>query len=81
MRLLLDECVDERLRHLFSPHDCQSARYAKVAGLKNGELIAAAEQAGFEVIVTTGRFHSSKVSLVAPLPCLSYKAPRIGSKI
>jgi predicted nuclease of predicted toxin-antitoxin system len=52
MRLLLDECVDERLRFLFSPHECHSARYAGLAGLKNGELLLAAETAGFEVIVT-----------------------------
>lgn len=52
MRLLLDECVDERLRKLFAPHDCQTARYARMAGLKNGELLSAAESAGFEVIVT-----------------------------
>ena len=36
MRLLIDECVDERLRLLFSGHDCQTARFAKLAGLKNG---------------------------------------------
>jgi hypothetical protein len=52
MRLLLDECVDERLRLLFSGHDCHSARYARLAGLKNGELLFAAEAAGFEVLVT-----------------------------
>jgi hypothetical protein len=49
---LLDECLDERLRLLFSGHDCHSARYAGLAGLKNGELLLAAEAAGFEVIVT-----------------------------
>ena len=52
MRLLLDECVDERLRLLFSGHDCHSARYAGLAGLKNGELVLAAEAAGFEVMIT-----------------------------
>jgi predicted nuclease of predicted toxin-antitoxin system len=52
MRLLLDECVDERLRHLFPGYDCQTARYAKLAGLKNGHLLDAAELAGFDVIVT-----------------------------
>jgi hypothetical protein len=52
MRILLDECVDERLRHLFNEHDCQTARYAGLAGLKNGALLLAAEAAGFEVIVT-----------------------------
>ena len=42
MRLLLDECVDQRLRHLFVGYDCQSAAYAALAGLKNGALLAAA---------------------------------------
>jgi hypothetical protein len=51
MRLLLDECIDERLRHLFPNHDCQTARYANLAGLKNGRLLDAAEGAGFDVLV------------------------------
>jgi len=37
MRLLIDECVDERLRLLFPDHDCQTARFAKLAGLKNSQ--------------------------------------------
>lgn len=53
MRILLDECVDQRLRHLFAEHECQTAGYANLAGLKNGVLLAAAEAAGFEVMVTT----------------------------
>ena len=52
MRILLDECVDERLRHLFHEHDCQTARYVGFAGLKNGALLLAAEAAAFDVIVT-----------------------------
>ena len=52
MRLLLDECIDERLRLLFSGHECNSARYAGLAGLKNGELLLAAEAADFDVLVT-----------------------------
>ena|ERR1022692_133588 len=73
MRLLIDECVDERLRLLFSPYDCQTARFANLAGLKNGRLLEAAEDAGFDVLITvdqnipdqqnlTGR----KISLVIP---------------
>ncbi len=42
MRLLLDECIDERLRLLFPNHDCQTARFADLAGLKNGLLLEAA---------------------------------------
>ena len=53
MKILLDECVDQRLRFLFSGHDCETAAYAKLAGLKNGELLAAAEAADFDAIVTT----------------------------
>lgn len=52
MRLLIDECVDERLRLSFSGHDCQTARFANLAGLKNGRLLDAAEAAGFDVLVT-----------------------------
>jgi predicted nuclease of predicted toxin-antitoxin system len=52
MRLLIDECVDERLRFLFHSHECQTARFAKLTGLKNGELLEAAEAAGFDILVT-----------------------------
>jgi hypothetical protein len=53
VRVLVDECVDQRLRFLFSGHDCETAAYAKLSGLKNGALLAGAEAAGFEVIITT----------------------------
>jgi hypothetical protein len=33
-------------------HDCQSARFAGFAGLKNGALLLAAERVGFDVIIT-----------------------------
>jgi hypothetical protein len=52
MRLLIDECVDERLRLLFPAHDCQTARFANLAGLKNGRLLEAAEGAGFDILIT-----------------------------
>lgn len=53
MKILIDECVDQRLRLLFGGHDCQTAAYAGFTGLKNGVLLAGAEAAGFEVMVTT----------------------------
>lgn len=52
MKLLIDECVDERLRLLFRGHECQTARFANLAGLKNGRLLEAAEAAGFDVLIT-----------------------------
>jgi predicted nuclease of predicted toxin-antitoxin system len=63
VRLLIDECIDERLRHLFSGHDCQTARYARLNGLQNGQVLAAAEAAGFEVIVTVDQNISYQQSL------------------
>jgi hypothetical protein len=52
MRVLLDECVSEGLRIYLAGHDCQTARYAGFAGLENGELLAAAENSKFEVVLT-----------------------------
>ena len=53
MRILLDECVDQKLRFMFAEHECQTAAYAKLAGLKNGVLLAAAQAAAFEILITT----------------------------
>src|SRR6266849_9331 len=33
-------------------HDCQTARFANLAGLKNGRLLDAAEAAGFDILIT-----------------------------
>jgi hypothetical protein len=55
MRILIDECLDERFRKYFPEHDCQTARYAGFAGLKNGELLTAAEIAKFDVFLTVDR--------------------------
>ena len=51
-RVLLDENLDWRLRHLFDPSlDVVSAQDAGWAGVANGELLAAAAEA-FDVLVT-----------------------------
>ena len=52
MRLLIDECVDERLWLLFPGHECQTAHFADLAGLKNGRLLEAGEAAGFDILIT-----------------------------
>ena len=52
MRILIDECIDERFRTALPGHDCETVRYAGLAGLKNGDLLRAAEGARFEVFVT-----------------------------
>lgn len=55
MRILFDECVHSRFRTCFPSYDSQTARYAGLAGLKNGALLAAAETAGFDVLITIDR--------------------------
>ena len=64
MRILLDECIDEELRHCFRDHDCQTCRYAGLKGLANGRLITAAEQAGFEVLITVDQNMPKQQSLL-----------------
>lgn len=55
MRVLLDECIDENLRHEITGHDCQTCRYAGLKGLTNGQLLAAAEKSGFHVLITVDK--------------------------
>jgi len=52
MRILIDECIDERLRNSLTGHDCQTARHAGLAGLRNGDLLKAAEVAKFDIFLT-----------------------------
>ena len=55
MRTLLDECIDENLRHSFVGHECHTCRYAGLKGLANGVLLAAADQAGYDVLITVDK--------------------------
>ena len=52
MRILIDECIDERFRNSLPGHQCETVRYAGLAGLKNGDLLQAAETAKFNVFLT-----------------------------
>jgi len=52
MKVLLDECVPERLRGHLQGHEIHSARYAGLSGRKNGELLRLAEEAGYDVLLT-----------------------------
>ena len=46
MRLLIDECLPNRVEFLFveAGHDCQTVREAGFSGKENGELLAVAGQ-------------------------------------
>ena len=64
MRILPDECVNQRLRNHLPDYECQSAKYAGLGGLKNGELLAAAEAAGFDVLLTVDRGFQYEQNLI-----------------
>ncbi len=52
MRILIGECIDEQFRSSLPGHDCQTARYAGLAGLKNSDLLTAADAKKFDVFLT-----------------------------
>ena len=66
MRILIDECIDEQFRSSLPRHDCQTARYAGLAGLKNGELLTAAETAKFDVFLTVDQGIEYQQNLTGP---------------
>jgi len=68
MRILIDECIDERLRNALPGHDCQTARYAGFAGLKNGDLLIAAGKAKFDVFLTVDQGIEYQQNLAARKP-------------
>lgn len=65
MRLLIDECIDERFRLSFPEHECATVRFAGLAGFKNGQLLDAAEAAGFDVLITVDQNIPSQQTLSA----------------
>lgn len=52
MKILLDECLPLDLRHSFPSHAAHTAQWAGLKGKKNGELLLAAEAAGYDVLLT-----------------------------
>ena len=54
-RILLDENIPLALRRILIGHDVWHVRDTGWTGLSNGDLIAAAEAAGFEVMITADK--------------------------
>lgn len=52
MKVLLDECVPRKFRIHLGAFECSTVPEAGLAGKKNGELLAQAEQLGFQALVT-----------------------------
>ena len=53
MKLLLDECLPQRVRYFFieAGHECETVRDAGFSGKENGELLALAEE-NFDALIT-----------------------------
>jgi predicted nuclease of predicted toxin-antitoxin system len=52
MKILLDECLPLDFRHSFTKHETHTAEWAGLKSKKNGDLLIAAEAAGYDVLVT-----------------------------
>jgi predicted nuclease of predicted toxin-antitoxin system len=55
VKVLLDECVPKDFCKSFPEHECHTAHQAGFGGKTNGDLLTAAERAGFEVLITVDR--------------------------
>jgi hypothetical protein len=55
MKLLLDECVPEDLKDFISGHEVASTAEMGWRGIKNGELMRLAADAGFEAFLTADK--------------------------
>jgi hypothetical protein len=55
VRILLDENMPKKLRQSLFAFEVFTTQYAGFGGLKNGELLNAAEAAGFDVLLTGDR--------------------------
>ena len=54
MKILLDECVDRRLARSLTGHEVRTVPEMGWAGIKNGALLALAEQE-FDILLTVDR--------------------------
>lgn len=56
MNIVLDHCIDRNFAKLIpSEHRVRTARQARLDRLKNGTLLRAAAEDGFDVLVTTDK--------------------------
>jgi predicted nuclease of predicted toxin-antitoxin system len=67
MKLLLDECVPRPLKRDFQLHETHTVSEAGFTGLKNGALLRAAANAGFEVLITVDQnlIHQQNLTTLA----------------
>jgi len=77
VRVLLDNCVPRRIGRLLEGHDVEHAARAGLAELANGELLRAAGQLGFDVLLTVDRNLERQQNLATlPFPVIVMIARR-----
>lgn len=82
MKLLLDECLPRKLKREFVGHEVITIDEAVFKGLKNGKLIQAASETGFEVLISVDKnieHQQNKTNLPISILVLSAKTNRIES--
>jgi predicted nuclease of predicted toxin-antitoxin system len=52
MKVLLDECVPKGVKHMLIGHETVTVQDLGWAGIRNGNLLAAAESGDFDVLIT-----------------------------
>ena len=79
MRVLVDNCVNRRFTRLIIGHDVKHARELGWADLSNGDLISRADQAEYDVLVTTDKNLRFQQSLAGRRVSVITLAPRLTS--
>ncbi|HKV24206.1 MAG TPA: hypothetical protein VJN93_06400 [Candidatus Acidoferrum sp.] len=62
MKILLDECLPIDLRNSFPEHEANTVEWAGFKGKKNGDLLRAAENADYGVLLTVDQGIPQQVS-------------------
>jgi predicted nuclease of predicted toxin-antitoxin system len=76
MKILLDECLPLDFRHSFREHDAHSVEWAGLKSKKNGELLRAAELAGYDVLLTVDQSLPYQQNLTGRKICILSIRPR-----
>ena len=63
MKILLDHCVPAPLQRFLPANEVRTAHELHWETLRNGELIAAAEQASFDLLITADQHWSHQQNL------------------
>ena len=80
MKILLDECLPLDFRHSFPAHDAHTAQWAGFKGKKNGELLHAAEIAGYRALLTVDQgmlYQQSRVGVTLSILVIRVRTNQI----